>query len=272
MIRPLGIVGLMLSLAAFPAHAKTLRIVACVPDAPGTMKAAAPILARFFRALETAMGWPEGRVDGLFTRSKARCVKELRRSSTALAILSPELYASLQRRFKMRPLALTEVSQATTTRYHLVTKKGEAGLEKLAGARIITNHGADAQFLSRVVLGGKLGPSVSVRRTTRPLEALRAVRRGDEAATLLDDTEIEKMKVLPFADEMQVIYSSEPIPNPIVVAVDERAGAGVADEIAGKLGTLCRGEVKAVCDTLRLSGFAAPDKAILDAVLEKYGK
>lgn len=259
--------------AAAPAWAaKPHRFVACVPDAPGSTRAARPYMERLHRALEAAMRWEKGTLTGLFTPRRKVCLRELKRKRTSVALLSMDLYLPWRRRFRLRPLAIAEVGGVTTTRYHVVVKKGSAGsLGELAGARWYTNHGADRRVLARVLLGGKLGREVEVRRTPRPLKALRAVHAGRERATLVDDGELEKMKALPFADELAPIHSSGPIPNPVVVAVGKRGGQDV-DALVEKLLGLCAGEAKSVCESLRLSGFARPDEALMRAVTEQYGK
>jgi hypothetical protein len=244
-------------------------LVACVPDAPGSTEAAAPYLARFFRAVERSLGWPE-KLRGMYTASEKRCRRELRRRRTTLALLSLGLYLSLRERLRLRPLAVTESGGASSGRYHVVVRKGAvSSLEDLRGARFFTRHGADPRLLARLILGGKLGEQVAVRRTRRSLRALRAVWRGDARATILDDGELEKMKLLPFAEDLAVIYSSQPLPNPILAAVGERAGAD-AEALAAKLLTLCGGEAKAVCESIRVSGFAAPDAEWLESLSRRY--
>jgi hypothetical protein len=263
--------GVVPSALARPAFAaKGHYLVACVPDAPGSTEAAAPYLARFFRAVERTLDWPEKRLRGVFTPSERRCRRELRRPRTTLALLSLGLYLSLREKLRLRPLAVTESGGAARGRYHVVVRKGAVqALEELRGARFLTSHGADRRLFARVILGGRLGDSIPVRRTRRPLKALRAVRSGEERATVLDDGELEKMKLLPFAEDLAVIHSSDPLPNPILAALGARAGDD-AQALAEKLPSVCSGEAKAVCESMRLSGFAAPDPARLDALVRQY--
>lgn len=271
----LALAGLVLLFATeLRAHAeKHHRLVACVIDAPGSTKVAAPYLDKLFRAIEAAVGWGEGSLTGLYTPSEKRCVRELRSKKTTLAIISAEVYVAHAKKLRLRPLGIAEMNGAKATRFHVVVKKGAvASLAELAGATLVTNHGGDARFLARVVLGGALGEQVAVQRTREPLRALRSVHKGDARATVLDDGELEKMKLLAFADELQVLHSTtESFPNPIVVAIGTRGGEA-PEQVAAKLPALCQGEGKTTCEGLRVTGFSAADVDVLRALVERYRK
>ena len=260
-----------LLLAAPAGAAEPYHLLFCVPDAPGSTEAAAPYLKPLFKMLESAAGWAEGSLQGLFTPSEKRCLRELKKPRASLAVLSLGLYLSLKKRFKLRPLAVAEVGGSVTTRYHVLVKQGApSSLESLSGARFFTNHGSDRRLLARLILGGKLGDKVEVKRTRQPLKALRAVRAGTEQATVVDDLELEKLKLLPLAQDLQVIHTSRPLPNPIVVAVGKRVSAASVEALTSKILTLCRGG--SGCENLPLSGFTAPDVALLEELAREYRK
>jgi hypothetical protein len=256
-----------LGCASLPARAdRKQRLVACVIDAPGSTKVAAPHIERFLAAIEKAMAWAPQTLRGLYTPKRRKCSKELRKKATTLAILSPEMFFAHEKRLRLRPIATAHVAGAATTHLNVVVKKGAvAALSELRGGRFLTNHGADKRFFARVVLAGALGDEVDVRRTRAPLRALRAVHRGEAKATVLDDVELEKMKVLPFADELHVLFRSSPIPNPVVVRVGARGGDSLA-RLGEKLASLCGAENKDVCEALRITGFGPVDEAALTAL------
>ena len=252
--------------------ARKQRMVACVLDAPGSSRAAGPYLDNLLAAIESVMGWGGGTLKGLYTPRRKKCLRELKKKSTTLAVLSIETFIGLRKRLRLRPIAITEMNGAMATKYHVVVKKGAfASLGALKGATFMTSHGADAKFLAKVVLAGALGPTVTVRRTTQPLRALRTVHQGEVGATLLDDGELEKMKALPFADELTVLHTSASLPNPVVAAVG-RGGGDALSGLGEKLMTLCQGAHKATCDGMRFSGFGVLDSASLDALSDAYTK
>lgn len=256
--------------AAEVAHARKQRMVACVLDAPGSARVAGPYLDKLLRAIEGAMSWSEGTLSGTYTPRRKKCLRELKKKTTTLAVLSVETFVAQRKRLRLQPLAVTEMSGRAATKYHVVVKKGAAqSLAALKDAKFMTSHGADARFLAKVVFAGALGPTVSVRRTNAPLRALRAVHKGDVAATVLDDDELEKMKALPFADELVVVHTSPALPNPVVARVGKRGGDAL-DGLGQKLMTLCQGEHKATCEGMRFTGFGALDSASLDALSDAY--
>lgn len=258
-------------LASGAAEATPRKLFAfCVPDAPGSARVADRYLEPFFRSLERTVGWPDGALVGKFTTSARRCHRLLRQKKTVLAAMTLGLYLAHRKRFGLVPLAVVEMGGRPTSRYHVVVKKGRiASLADLEDARIWTSHGADPKVVARIILEGKLGDSLKVRRVRQPLRALRAVKRGEAKATIVNDAELDKMKLLPLAEDLEVIHSSAPLPNPLVVAVGKRLG-GSLEGLAAKIRTLCRADNRAGCENLPLTGFAAPDRAALEALEEKY--
>src|SRR5438105_2715592 len=132
----LGLLAVAAPAAAAPPH----RFVACVPDAPGSSAAAEPVLNAFFRALEGALGWEPGRVSGLFTTSKSRCRKELKRPRSSFAMLSAELYLAWRKRLHLQALVVAEVGGKSSTSYHVAVREGAAAKpEDLARTRFFAN-------------------------------------------------------------------------------------------------------------------------------------
>lgn len=258
-------------LAVGPAVAAPTLLV-CYPGGPVKARQAKPAIAQMSQVLSTLAGI-EGGFEARFENTVAGCEAGVA-EKPALAILT--LAGYLAHRADFEPLAQPKVKGAATDTVSLVVKKGgPQGLDALKGKAVGGTPLAEPEFLKRVVFRGKLDPAKDFQgaASKRPLRALRKLAKGELDAVLLTRVQHDSLSALPFAGELETVWSSAPLP--VVGLVAHKAGTTAAQRAALQKAalSLCgHAEGKKMCELFGLDGFQAADARTYAAAAALWGE
>lgn len=246
----------------------------CLPGFPGTSVQAQPYIDKVLRHLESKLGWPSLSMHGSYIPDGEQGLKKLQTKKPGIALVGPSIYASLHKKMKMKVIAKVEVSGQSQQTFSVVTKVGgPKTVSELQGKSLKGSVVHDENFVLNILLGGQV-PKGKLQLVTakRPLNALRSVARGQDDAAIVSQDVIQHMKDLPFASELQIIYTSKPVPPPAIVVMGE--GLKHAKELANILIGMCkRPDGTELCKTLTLSSIqAASDKDYKDFLSSYQGR
>jgi ABC-type phosphate/phosphonate transport system substrate-binding protein len=149
------------------------------------------------------------------------------------------------------------------------------GLEDLKGKRLASNHLQNMRFVERVIFEGKIDPEkfFVVQPTTSPVKPFKQVDRGEADAALVDDSQLEHMKTLPFGASLRVVYSSPPMPPFPLVAFTKNTTPAEREAVRKVLLRMCGSpDGKEVCKSLTIDHFQPVDPAAFKAATTRYCK
>lgn len=283
-----------------PEKAKPLGpgFLVCYPNAPGSTRAARPVMGRLGEYLGERL---KRNVNPVYFNEVPPALTWTKDKRPRYAILSLALYLRWQKQLGLSSVAQTERRGKSTERFYLLVRKDSphTSLADLAKAktppRIWSNHLDEARFATNVVFDGKLvvkeiqhkkavapafaAGTVRVVSSNRPISALRRLKKNAPYkgqpvdAVLVDSTAWSGLQQLQmFQGSLRVLYTSPAVPTPPVltlkgVAADERKRfeavlTGMRDETEGK----------AILKTLQLTGFTGPDAKGLAAAAAAYAR
>lgn len=278
----------LLSATATAQEPASSALVVCYPNAPGSTEQARPIMER----LGAHLSWRTGfELQPEYTNDPAQAQRWIEERRPRFAIVSLPLFLRWRAQLGLTPVAQAERQHATAERYHLVVAQGAPWrtLEDLTAAArrpvIWSSHLDDPRFVSRVVFAGGLqvaaGDEGQARGvvTDQPLRALRRMKAGEafegvpvDAVLLEDATWAELQKLQAFREGLRDLFSSAPLPTPVVVAL----GAVDADDAARLRDALVHmheePEGRELLTTLQVTGFQPPSTDALAAAVAAYGE
>ncbi len=242
----------------------------------GTAEVAAPFVDQFLRHLETVLGWPEKSTAGQFFSDRAGTIGHIESAKPGIGMIEPDLWLDLHKKHALTVVAsITGPRQAIGHLSVVVKDLKYKTLGDLKGQVLTSNHLESPRFLSKIVFDGKLDAATffKLQQTPSPLRGLKAVDRGEAAATLLDDMQTAQLQTLPFASSLRVLYKSEVLPAVPVVAFGKNITPADRDQIAQAMIGVCKSEKgAAVCKALQIEAIVAPDKRIYDSAMRRYNK
>lgn len=271
----------------------------CYPNAPGSARAAEPIMARLGQYLSDKTGTP---LRPTYFNGLAPAEDWLESHQPSQGILSLPLYLRWQRAKGLVALAHAERGGASEERYRLLVRdKGPyRALSDLADTaklgrlgRIWSAHLDDARFATNVVFQGQLkvkevrvGEAVSpasakgsvrVVSTTRALSVLRRLERGEEYqgdpvdAVLVDATVWSGLQQLErYQGAFRVLYTSPALPTPPVVRFASGPEEGSAKLAEVLIGMSSDPSGEAILKSLLVTTFTPPQTKRLAALVQAY--
>jgi ABC-type phosphate/phosphonate transport system substrate-binding protein len=256
-----------------PSLAGDRDVVFCLPGFPGTQNQAQPFVEKMLRHLETKLGWDKGSMAGAYYPDEAEGLKQLETQKPGIALLGPSVLAARYKPSGMKIIAKVEVQGRGEELYSIVVKAdGPSNIEALAGKKLIGALVSDPQFVHNVLLGKKLPMGkVNFVDERKPLQALRAVARGQVDAAIVDKNTVDHMPELAFAKDLKIIYTSAPIPAPAVVVIGDVVKD--ADKVQQVLTSLCgQPDGQELCKTLTISSIKNASEADYKSLLSAYSK
>lgn len=210
---------------------------------------------------------------GAYLPDGAQAVARLKADKPGIALVGPSVYAANHAALDMTVIAKVVADGRGQQTYSVVTAKtGPSELSALAGQRVSGAVVHDEKYVYNVVLDRKLAAgSLTLEPQKRPLSSLRDVVRGKAAAAIVDQSVIEHLGELEFAGDLQVIYTSPPVPAPAAVVI----GDGKAHQAALKqiLVGLCDSpDGKELCKTLTITSIQAASDKDYKALLGRYNR
>ncbi len=143
----------------------------------------------------------------------------------------------------------------------------------LAGFEILSLAGHSPPFVRGVALGdwGAVPESVTITFSGAVLSGLRRAAKGERVALLLDAAQTDALGRLPFADELEVVHTSQLLPVSVVCSVGDRASPERLSEVLAALEAL--DEQPAAAEALagvRLDRFEPVDTAVLERAEQAF--
>lgn len=229
-MRPLA---LALALAAGPslaaAPAPPLELVVCAPGYPGTTAEAQPSVDALAAALAHASGLQEGALSAVYLNDEAEGVARLRDRRAGVAMVPMPFYVKHARALGLqaRLAVVRQGAEGPLETWTLVAKKGRVGsAAALAGFELASIAGYSPEFVRGALAGwGRLPPDVHIIASSQVLSVLRRVAAGENVAALLDAEQSAALATLPFADQLETVARSRPLPGALVATVGARLPA-----------------------------------------------
>jgi len=267
-----AVVALALALvgAAAPLAGEETRLVFCAPGYPGTTEQAIPTMDAFARQVETASGEPIGSVTAAYHEIEAAGVEAARDADLIVATLP--FFLAHRRSLDLRPvLAVATVGIGANETWSLVAPRGRVSSpDDLAGWELASIAGYAPAFVRGPALAewGELPRSVDVRPTVRVLSDLRRAARGERVAVLLDGAQAVALDRLPFADALEVVARSRPMPASLVCSRGPVPPGGALARVIEGLGRMQATEAgREALASIRLDAFVpVSDAEALDAL------
>jgi hypothetical protein len=237
-------------------------LVFCAPGYPGTSGDAQPFVDEFARTLAVAAGGSADSLTAVYDASEKSDLARLAAPEAGLAFVPYPFFVQHGAALHLAPLAQADVPPAgVQQRWTLVLRSGHAPPPGgLAGVNLISTAGYAPDFVRDVLRNlGALPASTTISATGQVLSALRKAANGDPVAVLLDQEQAGALASLPFAANLQVAGTSQPVPVALIVVVDGRIPKARAQQLQQALLRLSATPAgAAMLSRLRLSGFVLP--------------
>jgi len=252
-----------------------VTIVICAPGYPGTSKEAQPSMDILAGAVSRSAGWPAARVTAEYYESEDAGVARLKKTAPLLAIVPLPFYLAHAGDLKLTPRAqAVEKDSTASVTWSLIAKKGRVtGPSSLSGFKIVSLAAYAPDFVRNVALGnwGKLPADVTFSATGQILSALRNAANGESVAVLLDASQAASLKTLPFANELETVATSPPVPGFVVCSVGASSeSAATSQLIAGMVKLNETPDGAQALDAVRLSRFVPLDGEGIAAARSAY--
>ena len=228
---------------------------------------------RLLAELGQRAGWPAGSAKASYFNQADDAIQMIKSAKPGFVLTTPGFFLAHREEFGLAPVNQLLVGGSDVNHYYLVAKKGGLkSIDELKGKKLAGAPLSEAAFVERVVLARKFkfGKDVTVE-YLRGLTALRKLSEGGVDAVVIDDKEKEALPGLPFAGDLQVIYTSQAIPNPGLMSVKGTTKPEDAAAINKAAKGFCdAGEGKAICETYGITGFKVPPAGVFEALIKAY--
>jgi ABC-type phosphate/phosphonate transport system substrate-binding protein len=191
-------------------------------------------------------------------------------------MLDVDVFLELRKQQELLVLAEVEGPIHALGHLHVVAKDPAIkSLEDLKGKVVVSNHAASPRFLSKVVFDGKIDVTTAftLQPATTPLKGLKAVDRGEAAATIIDDQQLANMKSLPFGASLRAIFSSTALPPSPFVAFGKTAQPAERAAVQKMVLGMCSDKQGAeVCKALQITKFNKVDANIYNEAMRRFDR
>jgi hypothetical protein len=212
------------------AAVKRMTLVVCAPGYPGTTAEAQPAMDALASAAAAAAGWAPGELGAVYFETEKGGLDRLAAPDVALALVPLPFFLEHGGALKLDPqLQAIQQGGDPAERWSLVVPRGAVTTApSLAGFEIISLAGYSPRFVRGPALGswGELPPDVIITFSSAVLTGLRRASAGGKVALLLDREQAAAMPTLPFAEKLEVVARSAPLPVSVLCMVTGRVPAG----------------------------------------------
>lgn len=236
------------------ARAAQKLFVICYPGGSVKARDAEPAARQMLRALERMGGWPEGSFDSRFTTDAKEC-ERLLAGRPPFAIVSLGEYLAHP---GLVPLVQPEIQGRTTDTWRVLVRKGTfRSLDDLKGKTLGGATVDQTTFVDRLIFQGKARVADFVPRpSVQPLRALRSLAEGALDAVLLNDQQFRALGGLPFAADLEVVFTSAPLPLVGIVADGQKTTSQERQKLSGSLKGFCRDpQGRPFCEVFGIDAF-----------------
>ena len=267
----LGVLVASLAAVAFVGAAHRLAVVR--PGGPPATDQAQQQVAGLLAQLGAAAGWPAGSTDAAYFNTTEAGLKHIQQVKPGFVLATPGFYLAYRQTLKLRPINQVVLPEGDTSRYFVVVRQGTAArLADLKGQTLAGAHLAEPKFIERIVLDGALafGKDVTVQAMSG-LSALRQLSKGEVFAVIVDAKEHQAMAALPFAADLAVVFTSEPLPNTGIMAVGGNASPSEIEALRRVAPGFCASPTGApICRTFEIKAFANVDESLFADLIRRW--
>jgi hypothetical protein len=270
---PLALVLCSALTAATPPTPVTL--VVCAPGYPGSTVEAQPSMDALANAVSAAVGWPAGTVKAEYQETEDGGLARYRSTAPSLALVPLPFYLSHGGELKLTArLQAVPKDGKDTDVWTLVAKKGRvASAGALAGWKLVSLAAYAPDFIRNVALAkwGKIPADTMFVASGQVLSALRKASSGENVAVLLDGAQTASLPSLPFAQDLDLVAASAPLPAFVLCTVGPSLGPVDAKRFTA--GLLKLNETpggSAALEAVRLARFVPVDDKALAAARKAY--
>lgn len=260
---------LLLALAAADlAASEPVRLFVLREHGGTSATLAQPYLDRFIALTAAQNGWPAAQ--GTYLTTRAAAEEFIRTARPHYAILSLPAFLALRETQGLEVIGRVELSLSGGRRYHLISRNA-ADLSGCRGQPLATNHADDPRFVERVIADGQFVLSdFRLHATRRPIQTTRELLDGKVVCALVDDVQLAAIDRLPEADGVRVVWSSDELPQMVVVALPT-APAQARQSFQANLPRLCAEAGKEICAEVGIVSLSTSDVGDYARVVTAYG-
>lgn len=272
MLRATAVTVLLLIPAAALAAPRDLVVVR--PGGPRPSEESTLQVSRLMTEIGVRAGWPEGSTRAFYFNDADAALAHIRADAPGFVLPSPAFLAAHWTELDLAPVNQILIAGSADHRYHVVARRGEVtALGDLAGGTLVGSPLAEPAFVEHVVLADRLPFATVETSYKRALSALRALSKGQVSAVILDEMEHRGLSSLPFADQLETVFTSEALPNPGITALTGVASADDITALRSVTRDFCTaGEGASVCETYQISGFRDAPEGLFAPLLERAGR
>lgn len=265
-----------LLLSGVVAHGgEPVTLVVCAPGYPGSTAEAQPAMDGLAATVATAAGWGGGELAAEYHETEAGGLERLGRPDAALALVTLPFFLEHRAELGLEPVVQpVATGRPASEPWSLVAGAGKVAKPgDLAGWELLSLAGHSPRFIRGPGLGdwGELPDSLQITFSGAVLSGLRRSARGEPVALLLDGPQTAALAGLPFADSLEVVVASPPLPVSLLCTVRGRIAPDRAAAVVGALRRL--GELPEAAEALagvRLDRFAELDRTALESAISSF--
>lgn len=257
-------------------RAADLSMVVCAPGYPGSTVEAQPAMDGFATAVAVAAGWDPTALGAEYFETEEMGMARFADTDVVLGLVTLPFFLEHRNELDLQPVALAVPSgRQDLEPWSLVAGRGAVNRpEDLDGWQLVSLAGHSEAFVRGPALGdwGALPPTLKIGFSKAVLSSLRKAAKGETIALLLDAEQTEALDRLPFADDLDIVVQSPPLPVSVVCSVGGRLSREKSREIADALlGLSDRPDAEEALAGIRIGRFDPVDTAALDRAEKAFG-
>jgi len=256
-------------LLLLPGIVQARALVLCYPGGGVKTRDAQPSTEKMLRLVEQMGGWKTGTFESFFTSKADECDRWVAEKKPDFAIVSLGFWLDHGAAERWIPLVQPKVHGKTTEVFRVVVRKGTyRDLEGLKGRSLGGTVLEEPRFVERVIFQGRHRLlDFDARPTNQALKALRALHERELEAVIINDAQFRSLDSLPFAAELEVLFTSEPVPLMGVVADAQRTTPDERRRLQKAMQGFCQNpEGKGFCELFGIDAFLPANESLYDAV------
>jgi hypothetical protein len=264
----LGLVGAA-GLTAVPASAgNAVNVIVLREHGVGTGAAAQPYLDKFIAIAAQQNGWDPAS-KGQYETSRSNTDTWIKAQKPSYGIFSLAAFLVYKDQYNLEPIGSATMSTGGGQQYFVISKS-VADINACKGKKLTSDHFDDTKFIERVVFerNYKLA-DFNVNEVKRRGQPMNEAINGTSDCSLIDDSQKAELGKLDPAGTVKVIWSSKPLPEPMVVAAFPSAPAAEKTAFQASLPKICPSNQQ-VCTDVGLKTLQTASSATYATVVALY--
>jgi hypothetical protein len=262
-------VGLAKEVPTSPSSPMTVLI--CYPGGSARSQDAQSATGTMLRVVEEGGNWTAGSLTSLFTTHIKDCKIHLDEEKPEFAITTLGTFLTYREQLNLIPLVQPVINGNSSEKYRIVVRKGTfTSIAELKGKTLGGSLVEETVFLKRVVFQGTVDPETffTLKGSRRALRSLRALVKGDLDAVMVNSQQYRALGSLPFASELEVVFTSGAIPLVGLVANGEKTTAEQRNRFLKALETMCEHrDGKQLCELFGIERFVPADEQAFTTII-----